>query len=302
MCQSRQGGQIEMSFFNRVYGAIAYRLFNLKKRLLLRLVVGRKKRGDRSIPTEPLNKTQELFVQWNAERLGISHEESMSRYLHSWNVTAGGHRGAGFELFLYLNQEIFSVFFGNSADELYDTYKFHEYRDLLRQMVFPEPDFGPDHPIVQGLEGLQEICILDFGCGMAQRSRSLAEYLQGQGKKVRLHLADIPTIADSFLIWIGENTNLDLEFLPCTKDNLTPELPYFHVLVATEFFEHVSNPIKYFHYFDDKLQPGGFLWTNVADHEEGFLHVSPELIDLRAELKNRGYRNLEPHVILQKPS
>ncbi|MEN8007122.1 MAG: methyltransferase domain-containing protein [Candidatus Krumholzibacteriota bacterium] len=289
-----------MNFFNKVSGAIAFRAFSFKKKLLRRLIVGPENRDLQALPAEPFNRTQELFIRWNAERLGITEEQSRRRYLHSWNVVSGGHRGAGFEIFMFLNQEIFSVFFGNSDDELFETYNFHGYRDLLRQMIFPEPEFGPDHPIVKGLDGLQEVSILDFGCGMAQRSRYLAEYLQGQGKKVRIHLADIPSIAEPFLVWMGENTDLDLEFLPCTKENPLPEIPECNVLVATEFFEHVSNPIEYFHRFDEKLQPGGFLWTDVADHEEGFLHVSPNLKKLRAELKDRGYRDIEPHVILQK--
>jgi hypothetical protein len=286
--------------FDKISRGISGRVFNWRKKLLRRLVVGPAGRSPLAEPEEPFNRTQELFISWNAERLGISQEDSRRRYLQSWNVVDGGHRGAGFEIFMYLNQEIFSVFFGNSDEELFETYRFHGYRDLLRQMIFPEPEFGPDHPIIKGLEDRQEVAIVDFGCGLAQRSRFLAEYLQGQGKKVNVHLADIPSIAEPFLVWMGENTDLDLEFLPCTREQPMPELPACQVLVATEFFEHVRNPLEYFRYFDAKLERGGFLWTDVADHEEGFLHVSPELKVLRAELKDHGYRDVVPHVILHK--
>lgn len=289
-----------MSLFRKVSRALEARAFNTRKKVARRLILGPEGRNRQSPPSAPFNRTQELFIRWNAERLGLTLEESRRRYLQSWNTVSGGHRGVGFEIFMYLNQEIFSVFFGNNDDELFDTYNFHGYRDLLRQMIFPEPEFGPGHPVVTGLEDLQEISILDFGCGLAQRSRFLADYLKGQGKQVRLYLADIPSIAEPFLVWMGEQSDVETVFLPCTRENPIPAIPECHVLVATEFFEHVSNPVEYFHRFDEKLQAKGFLWTDVADHEEGFLHVSPDLSELRGVLAERGYVDIEPHVILRK--
>ena len=289
-----------MSLPTKVRNAFANRAFAYRKKLARRLVIGSPRPEDPETFAASLNETQGLFVRWNAERLGISEAESLRRYAGSWHTVSGGHRGVGFEILMFLNQEIFSVFFGNDEKELFDTYRFHGHRDLLRQMIFPEPRFTPDHPVVAGLADRSEIDILDFGCGLAQRSRFLAAHLQRQGKRVRVHLADIPSVESEFLSWMGSNTDLDITFLPCTAANPIPDLPNCDVLVATEFFEHVTDPLAYFERFDRVLRPGGFLWTDVADHEEGFLHVCPQLGDLRATLAERNYASLETHVLYRK--
>src|SRR5580700_949848 len=36
-------------------------------------------------------RTQEYFVEWNAERLGITVAESRDRYVQSWNAIPKGH-------------------------------------------------------------------------------------------------------------------------------------------------------------------------------------------------------------------
>jgi len=289
-----------MAVIRRIRNAVSGRVFTARKNLVRRLVTGSPARTTPEAFAADLNVTQRLFVRWNAERLGLSEEESLRRYQHSWDVVAGGHRGIGFEIFMFLNQEIFSVFFGNRPQELFDTYRFHGYRDLLRQMIFPEPAFTDDHPVVAALAGRNEVTILDFGCGLAQRSRFLAKHLRSRGVAARVVLADIPSVESEFLEWVGANTDEDLTFLACSREEPIPPLPACDVVIATELFEHVDDPLGYFERFDEKLVSGGILWTDVADHEEGFLHLTPRLAPLREELARRGYQAIERHILYRK--
>lgn len=289
-----------MSIVRKIRNRASGRLFTWRKRLLRRVTVGSPGKTDLAAFAASLNRTQRLFVRWNAARLGISEQDSLRRYHYSWQAVADGHQGARFELFMYLNQEIFSVFFGNREEELFETYRFHGYRDLLRKLVMPEPAFTVNHPVVQGLADRGEIQILDFGCGLAQRARALAEFLQTSGKRVRLALADIPSVEAEFLEWMGDNTEMEITVLPCTRETPIPELPECDVIIATEFFEHVNDPLTYFRKFDERLRTGGFLWTDVADHEEGFLHVCPQLGALRAEIAARGYKEIQRNVLFRK--
>lgn len=268
----------------------------LKRRLLDPILVGRRP----SPAAIRLNPTQELFCRWNAERLGIDLEESRRRYRHSLAVVAGGHRGLRFNYFMYLSQEIYGVLFGNRPEELFDTYAFHGARDLLRQLANEPPVWSPRHPVVAGLRELPRVTIVDFGCGIAHASRALASALLEQGREVRLVLADIPTLQSEFLAWIGRSTQLDLQFLPCTRERPLPELPPCDLVIATEFFEHVPDPLRYLDAFDSRLRPGGMLLTNVQDHEPGFLHLSPGLGEVRRELARRGYEEVAPAVLFRK--
>lgn len=247
-----------------------------------------------------LNRMQELFCQWNAERLGISLELSRDRYIRSWSAISNGHRGAEFRFFNELSHDIFRVFFDDNEREVFDAYIFHGYMHFLRMLSYGESDWETDHPIVQGLASYEAVTILDFGCGLARSSWSLANLLKTQEKAVKLVLVDIPTIRKPFLLWVGEKTGFPVTFLDCTIDIPIPDLPPCHVCIATEVFEHLHTPALYLRRINDALLPGGFLLTNVADHKPEFLHTSPNLALLREELDRLDYEEIWHHVLFRK--
>jgi 2-polyprenyl-3-methyl-5-hydroxy-6-metoxy-1,4-benzoquinol methylase len=248
-----------------------------------------------------LTRTQELFLQWNAERLGISIEESKRRYTASWATVSGGHSGSAFGDFNGIAHETFRVFFEDNAKEVFDMYRYHGPMHFLVMLTYPEPAWAASDLIVRELSERSEISILDFGCGLAQQSRTLAEYLRDHGKRVRLTLADIPTLRQEFLIWWGKHTGIATTFLPCTAATPIPELPEYDICQTTEFFEHVHNPLAYFERIDAKLASGGLLVTGIMDHHADFMHVSPNLGDLRSRIAERGYEVLVADRILRKP-
>jgi cyclopropane fatty-acyl-phospholipid synthase-like methyltransferase len=242
-----------------------------------------------------------MFLEWNAERLGIPLAESTRRYRSSLAVLPGGHTGRAFGKFNGVAHEIFRVFFDNRPQEMFDTYKYHGPMHFLVHLTYPEPQLAATDLIVKHLSKKSQVSILDFGCGLAQQSRTLAEYLHRNGVAVRLTLADVPTIAESFLLWWGRKSGIPTTFLACTNEVPIPELPECDYCQATEFFEHVYNPEDYFDRFDEKLVGGGLLITGIMDHFSDFMHVSPRLGGLRDRIRSRGYEVLVRDQVLRKP-
>jgi SAM-dependent methyltransferase len=247
-----------------------------------------------------LTRTQQLFVEWNAERLGITPAASRARYAASWAAFRDGHGGRPFRKFNEKAHEVFGVFFSDREQEVFETYRFHGPMHFLTMLTYPEPAWSEAHVIVSALRARPEVTILDFGCGLAQQSRTLAEYLRGRGQAVRLVLVDIPTLRREFLLWAGEHTGIPTAFLGCSADAPIPPLPRVDVCIATEFFEHVHDPARYFAHIDAALNDGGLLVTEISDHYAGFMHVSPSLEVLRGAVASRGFEAIVPRRIYRK--
>jgi hypothetical protein len=246
-------------------------------------------------------RTQDYFVAWNAERLGITLDESRSRYLQSWNALPNGHSGRAFGKFHGHCYDVFKVFADDSPREVMDAYKVHGYVHFLTMLTYPEPQWFDDDAIVRRLLDRKEISILDFGCGLAQQSRTLAEYLHAKGLGVRIALADIPTVRKDFLLWWGRHTGIPTTFLECTAEQPRPELPGIDLCFALEFFEHVYDPVAYFGSVDEAMAGNGILVTNMGDHHKDFMHVSPKLGALRQAVHASGYLEIFANFIYQKP-
>jgi len=249
-----------------------------------------------------LTNTQELFINWNAERLGISVQASRDRYFASWSAIGGGHAGSNYRSFNNLSHKLFQVLYSDNSDEVYTAYERHSPMHFLRMLSYPEPVWREDNLVVQHLKGRPTIDIVDYGCGLAQSSRSLAGYLTSQGATVRLFLADIPTIRKGFLLWLGEQAGIETQFLDCTAATPIPSLPNCDICIATEFFEHVYDPSKYFENIHSALNNNGLLVTNIGDHASEFMHVSPNLKALRDRIHALGYEALETDRLLRKPA
>jgi SAM-dependent methyltransferase len=258
-------------------------------------------RPSRAIGPSNLTRTQEYFIDWNAERLGISIAESRDRYFKSWNLVSGGHRGRAFGQFHRQCYDFFRVFADDRATEVMDAYKIHGPVHFLTMLTYPEPQWFDNDFIVKHFRERSSISILDVGCGLAQQSRTLAEYLLGKGLKVRIALADIPTIRKDFLEWWGNRTGIPLTFLDCTPQNPIPDFPQTDLCFALEFFEHVYDPLAYFKRIDESLTNGSVLITNIGDHHRDFMHVSPKLAPLRTAVQASQYEDVLTNFIFRKP-
>jgi SAM-dependent methyltransferase len=251
----------------------------------------------------PLNltATQEYFLEWNAHRLRITYEESRDRYQKSWSAVPGGHSGRAFGRFHRHCYDIFRVFANDDPTEVIDAYQLHAPVHFLTMLTYPEPQWFDDDFIVKHFRGRAYLGILDFGCGLAQQSRTLAEYMAAKGVEVRLTLTDIPTVRKDFLLWWGTRTGISLTFLDCTAAAPIPALPPSDLCFAVEFFEHVHDPLAYFYQIDRALSGGGLLITNISDHHEDFMHVSPKLTTLRNAVRAQRYHDVLTNFIFSKP-
>jgi SAM-dependent methyltransferase len=153
---------------------------------------------------------------------------------------------------------------------------------------------------MRGMTGVRAPVIIDYGCGAAQTSISLALALREKGAEPRLVLADMPTVRLDFVAWLARWCDLPCQTLACTRERPLPEFPPADVAIATEIFEHIHDPLPALERLDAALRHGGFIVTNVDDHEEEFMHVSPKLGRLRARLAGLGYIELDRYVLFRK--
>lgn len=248
-----------------------------------------------------LNQWQQAFCEWNAERLGIPPVESVDRFKQSCAALKGGHGGRAFKLYGEIQHELLRPFASNRADEIVDAYKTHAQVHFLRMLSYPLPAW-PDHiPELAPLFEKRALTIVDFGCGLAQTSISLAQFLQGRGRTLELFLVDLPVPQLEFLRWLCRRLKLPATIAECTPTAMLPPLPACDLLIATELFEHLHEPLGHLKAFTTAVRPGGFLLTNIADHESEFLHVTPKLAPLREFLRQHGWPELRPSRIYQKP-
>lgn len=252
-------------------------------------------------PTE-LTPTQKLFLLWNAERLNIPLKEMQERYFTSWTAIPGGHAGSEYRSFNELSYKLFQVFCSDVGNEIYIAYQIHGLMHFLRMLSYPEPEWTPNDTVIRSLSAHSSVDIIDYGCGLAQSSRSLACYLKDRGLTTRLFLVDIPTIRKDFLLWLGTKAGIETHFIECTAASPMPDLPSCDVCIATEFFEHVYDPLSYFERIHKSLRKNGLLVTNIADHNAEFMHVSPSLLSVRKRIHSLSYEVLQENQIYRKNS
>jgi SAM-dependent methyltransferase len=270
------------------------------RKLARKLIAGQGAISTRGSKPKKLSDTQQQFVRWNAQRLGISPEESQQRYEDSWRAVKGGHRRADYRAFNDLSYDLYQVFYNDSESEIYSAYAFHGPMHFLRMLSYSDPTWTPEDPIIRHLSSYSTVDIIDYGCGLAQRSRALAAYLQNREIHVKLVLVDIPTIRKDFLLWMGLENKIDTVFIDSSERTPVPELPAADICIATEFFEHVYDPLPYLRNIDKALRENALLVTNIADHKQEFMHVSPELAVLREEIRALDYDELEPNQLFRK--
>jgi hypothetical protein len=256
----------------------------------------------RGTAPEKLSNTQQQFIAWNAQRLNISMGDSEQRYRQSWAAVEGGHRRADYRAFNDMSYDLYQVFSGDCETEIYSAYMMHGPMHFLRMLSYTDPQWPEDDPIMRHLESYLKVDIIDYGCGLAQRSRGIASVLHSKGVKVSLTLVDIPTIRKEFLVWMGEQNGITTVFLDSTQQTPIPALPAADMCIATEFFEHVYDPLPYFRNIDSALRDNALLLTNIADHQQEFMHVSPDLKALRTEIEQLGYEELQPCRLFKKTS
>jgi len=249
-----------------------------------------------------LNTWQQAFIKWNAEQRGISVSESSAHYEQSCAALRGGHAGRHFKVYCELYYDLCRPFIGRGAGEIQQAYVLHAPLHFLRMLSYAVPSWPAFQPTLVERCRARSPVIVDFGCGLAQISITLALHCRDQGGSPQLFLADLPTPQLDFLRWYCLRLQLPATFAPCAADGPLPEFPAADVCIANEVFEHVHDPMRPLLALQQAARPGGLLLTNLADHSEEFLHVSPRLSPLRERLLEEGWRELQEHRLFEKAS
>lgn len=250
------------------------------------------------VESATLNRWQTAFVGWNAERLHIGERESLERYRASLNAVEGGHGGREFRKFCETAHEVYRVLWSDAPNEVLDAYAFHAPMHFLMMLGYPDHEWPSDHPILVDLRDVEGVVIADYGCGLAQRSLTLAHTL---GRGASVVLVDIPTVRKEFLAWLAKDLGVGCTFIDVTAEKPFPNLPACQVCIAEQVFGQIYEPTRAFETIHAALAPGGWLETNVADHKDEFMHVTPELGPLRERIASLGYETREPDRLLRKP-
>ena len=96
-----------------------------------------------------------------------------------------GHSGQEFRSYCDLSYGLFQVFHNDSESEVYDAYELHGLMHFLRMLSYIERDWPATHPVVVALSDKRDVTIVDYGCGLAQYTRGLAETLQERDQRPR---------------------------------------------------------------------------------------------------------------------
>ena len=183
-----------------------------------------------------------------------------------------GLSGGTFRDYCNKTHTVFSPFFGDTKNELIDSYQFHAPLHFLRMLGYQQPILSST--LLTQLEHNDRLDVLDVGCGLAHLSRKIVSVFE---KPHELMLYDVPTIRKDYLSWICERENLNMASHESLSPNPPTNFPPFNVAIVTEFFEHVPNPEEWLKALETSAKRGAILITNTDDDQDEFMHVSPNL-------------------------
>jgi len=238
-----------------------------------------------------LNTLQGYFVHWNAERLNISIDESLSRFEKSLQ-SVDGHDSRTFKSFSLGAYELYLPFHYDDENSVFESYQYHSNMHFLRQLAWPINTIEDNDLIFTQLSSNEQINMFDFGCGLSQLCLGYALKFKELGKKVTISLIDIPTLMFDFLKYVCHNLEIKTDFyeVPNNGEYFFPTIDKCQLGIVTEVFEHLYNPREYFKKINSSMDFDGFMITNIHDHEEGYMHVTPNLSELRKSFSDYGYK------------
>jgi len=106
--------------------------------------------------------------------------------------------------------------------------------------------------------------ILDYGCGVSD----IGLLFSSLGSDVTI--ADLDDKKMDFTIWRFKTRNLEPTIIKINDPSDYPTLPEseYDLIIATELFEHVRNPLKLLKNFTSALKQGGYLFDSMGGHFE----------------------------------
>ena len=159
--------------------------------------------------------------------------------------------------------------------------------------------------VVARLAAKQEVVIVDYGCGLAQRTIAVARCLVASGASVKLTLVDIRReLHFEFLTFLCRKFGIAHEFIEITAECLYPALPPHDHCDNVSVLEHLREPLRVIENTHAALRPGGVFLAAIEDEIEEMMHISANLKKVRDRLLSLDYRRVGERCglgLLQKP-
>jgi SAM-dependent methyltransferase len=250
---------------------------------------------------------QPEYVEFIAKRRGISNAKAKAMVDAAQKQFFGGWLGDDFRKFSEQALETFRPLHDDATDaEVIETYKFHGPIDFLRMLGYVLPKPAEVEPIVSRLASKSHVDMIDYGCGLAHRSLTVARALQAKGVKVHLTLVDIrKEYHGLFLDHLCKKFGVSYDFIEITADKLYPELPPHDYCDNVDVLEHVREPLTVVNNTHRALRPGGYFLAYCNDAIEEMMHISPDLSAVRRRFDELGYvkvASLHQTPLFQKPA
>lgn len=166
-------------------------------------------------------------------------------------------------------EHYFQAFYGNTGpDKLKKAYDDCSFDYTLRLMLTYERysmiTGYLDFIIRDSGKNLSEFKIMDYGCGVSD----IGLLFFSLGAEVTI--CDLDNRRFDFTLWRFEKRGVNPEVIRIIDTELYPELPEskFDLIVATELFEHVRNPLELLKNFTKALKSGGYLFDSMGGNFE----------------------------------
>lgn len=113
-------------------------------------------------------------------------------------------------------------------------------------------------------KNLDQFDVLDYGCGVSDIGLLFSLF----GSKVTI--ADLDNDRFNFVIWRFHRRGYNPQVIRISSTEIYPELPEskFDLIIATELFEHVRDPMKLLSNFTKSLKRGGYLFDSMGGRFE----------------------------------
>ena len=121
-----------------------------------------------------------------------------------------------------------------------------------------------DFMIKDSGKNLSEFKVLDYGCGVSDIGLLFSSLGAG------VTICDLDNKRFDFLVWRFKKRGFNPEAIRVKDTEVYPVLPRlkFDLIIATELFEHVRNPLKLLKNFTESLKSGGYLFDSMGGNFE----------------------------------
>lgn len=109
-------------------------------------------------------------------------------------------------------------------------------------------------------KSLNELKVLDYACGVSDIGLLFSSF----GAKVTI--ADLDNKRFDFTIWRFKKRGFNPQIIRIPDTETYPSLPEgeFDLIIATNFFEHIRNPLAILKILTKSLKRGGYLFDNIG--------------------------------------